>query len=95
MSEWWLISEADVKTVRHALKAAIEHVENDCGQTGCTCDWRGRRCSDYYKDALHAFDSGLNETHAAPHERRWARPFFDTAFQAAAVANRLAYSHCM
>ncbi|NQT18910.1 MAG: AAA family ATPase [Planctomycetes bacterium] len=25
----------------------------------------------------------------------WARPFFDTAFQAAAAANRLAYSHCM
>ena len=55
----YLIDEQTVMVVREALQAAIDRVDERCGETGCMCDMRGSPCSQYWSDALHELDSNL------------------------------------
>ena len=69
---WWLIEDETVQRIRLALQAAIERVNEQCARDGCLCDLGGNPCSQFYSDALHALDSGLNRTDAVPGD--WLEP---------------------
>ena len=59
MTDNFLIPRTTVEKVTQALLAAIEHVDGDCRSSGCLCDLRKSPCSQFYKDALHHFETGL------------------------------------
>lgn len=55
----FVINEETVKKIGDALKSYINHIDEECGRSGCLCDLRGAVCSQWISDVLHDFESGL------------------------------------
>ncbi len=63
---WYLISKEDEEKIKLTLQAAIELVDERCGETGCMCDMRENLCSQFYQDGLHILETGIHKTNAVP-----------------------------
>lgn len=67
-TEWWLIPADTILVLQDILECAIEHVNEECGRTGCLCDIHGSLCSEPYSDALRMLDSSIHNTNKIPDE---------------------------